>query len=142
MLKEKHFYEFDDFRVEPEERLIIRNGKRLPLSGKAFDVLVMLLDHHGRLVRRDELILKLWPDTHVGEGNLNVHLTTIREAIGRDYIELVPKQGYRFTGKVIKGTEEAEEDSTPNLQIRAPMLRLHSTVAHLNMSDLVTMSSH
>lgn len=62
MLKKKHFYEFDDFRVEPEERIIVRAGKRLPLSGKAYDVLVMLLRHHGRLVRRDQLILEVWPD--------------------------------------------------------------------------------
>ena len=112
MLKEKHFYEFNDFRVEPEERIISRAGKRLSLSGKAFDVLVMLLKHHGRLVRRDQLILEVWPDTHVGEGNLNVHITAIRKALGKDYIEAVPKQGYRFIAEVTEGTQGPEDDST------------------------------
>lgn len=108
MLTGKHFYEFDDFRVEPEERIIAHSGKRLPLSGKAFDVLVLLLKHHGRLVRKTQIIAEIWPDAHVEEGNLNVQITTIRKALGNDYIEAVPKQGYRFTAEVTEGTGSPE----------------------------------
>jgi len=105
-------YKFDDVRVDPEERVITRGGKRLSLSGKAFDVLVVLLKNHGRLVRRDQLILEVWPDTHVGGGNLNVYITKIRKELGNGYIEAVPKQGYRFVADVIEGTHAPEEEST------------------------------
>jgi DNA-binding winged helix-turn-helix (wHTH) protein len=100
VLNGKHFYEFDDFRVEPEERIVVRSGKRVSLSGKPFDVLIALLKHPGRLVRKDQLISEVWPDAFVEEGNLSVQITAIRKALGKDYIEAVPKQGYRFVGKV------------------------------------------
>ena len=111
MLKEKHFYEFERIRIEPEERVITQDGKRLSLSGKAFDLLLVLLRHHGRLVRKEQLISEVWPDAHVGEGNLNVQITAIRKALGNDCIEAVPKQGYRFVADVVERTEELEDDS-------------------------------
>jgi DNA-binding winged helix-turn-helix (wHTH) protein/predicted Zn-dependent protease len=112
MQKGKHFYEFGDFRVEPEERIILRSGRPLPLSGKAFDVLVMLLKHHGQLVRKDQLITEVWPDTIVEEGILNVNMSTIRKALGNEYIVTVPKHGYRFVAEVTEGTEAREDGST------------------------------
>lgn len=100
MLNGRHFYEFDDFRVEPEERLIVRSGRRLALSGKPFDVLIALLKRRGQLVRTDQLMVEVWPDTIVEEGNLGVQIAAIRKVLGKKYIETVKKQGYRFNGKV------------------------------------------
>jgi DNA-binding winged helix-turn-helix (wHTH) protein/tetratricopeptide (TPR) repeat protein len=105
VLDGKHFYEFDDFRVDPDERTITRAGDPVSLSGKAFDVLVMLLKHPRRLVRRDQLISEVWPNTFVEPGNLSVHITAIRKTLQRDYIEAVPKQGYRFVADVTEKEE-------------------------------------
>ena len=111
MLPERHFYEFDGFRVDPDERKITHGGKSVHLSSKAFDVLVLLLKHHGHLVRKTQIIAEVWPDSYIEEGNLNVQITTIRKALGIDYIEAVPKQGYRFTAKVIESTRAPEDES-------------------------------
>lgn len=110
MLKQRHFYDFDDFRVEPEERTIARGKERLPLTGKAYDLLVLLLKHHGRLLRKTEIISEIWPDAQVEEGNLNVQITTIRKVLGNDYIQAVPKQGYRFTADVKENVEDLKDD--------------------------------
>jgi DNA-binding winged helix-turn-helix (wHTH) protein/predicted Zn-dependent protease len=119
--KEKHFYQFDDFRVEPDDRIIMRGGKRLTLPNKAFDVLKMLLRHHNGLVRKGQLIAEVWPDTHVSENNLQVQMNTIRKALGKDYIETVPKHGFRFTANVIERTEAQEYDSTVKPKSKYPI---------------------
>ncbi|HEV2486531.1 MAG TPA: winged helix-turn-helix domain-containing protein [Terracidiphilus sp.] len=104
-------YEFGAFRLDSAERVFARsNGERIPLAPKAFDTLLILVQHGGRVVKKDELLRTLWPDTFVEENNLNQHISALRRALGKDpgeYIETVPKLGYRFVGKV----REIEETS-------------------------------
>ena len=93
---------FGRFRVEPSEGRLLRDGVPLALTPKAFELLVVLLSRHGRLVTRDELFSTLWPETFVADGNLAGTVWAIRKALGkRDrWIETVPKRGYRFVGAV------------------------------------------
>lgn len=100
-----HLYEFGAFRLEVVERRLTHDGAVIPLSPKLFDALLLLVENHGRLLEKDELIRTLWPDSFVEEGNLTHYISQLRKALGADangqsLIETVPKRGYRFTGEV------------------------------------------
>jgi len=98
-------YEFGEFVIDVLEGGLWRQGEPVPLTPKAFDVLAALVEHPGRLVSKDELLQKVWPDTFVEESNLAYHVFALRKALGDTasggrYIETVPKRGYRFTARV------------------------------------------
>jgi TolB-like protein/DNA-binding winged helix-turn-helix (wHTH) protein/Tfp pilus assembly protein PilF len=101
----KHIYEFGPFRLDAAERLLLRNGEAVPLTPKAFDLLLALVDRHGHLLEKDELLKKVWPDTFVEEANLASNISQLRKALGdgengHRYIETAPKRGYRFVASV------------------------------------------
>ena len=99
-------FEFDDFRVESATRLVLHRGERVPLTPKVFDTLLYLLRHRDRVVRKDELMAALWPDSAVEENNLNQNISTLRRmlqnlaAAGARYIATVSGAGYRFTAEI------------------------------------------
>ena len=98
-------YQFGPYRLDPNERRLLRNGEPVPLTPKAFATLVVLVQRSGRLVEKDELMKLLWPDSFVEESNLNQHVWTLRRTLGEnkagnEYIETVPKRGYRFMAEV------------------------------------------
>lgn len=101
----RHFYQFDSFRLDPEEQVLFRNGEAVPLSPKLFDTLLVLVRESGHIVEKDELIKQVWPDTFVEENNLSQYISTLRKTLGDErheqrYIETVPRRGYRFTANV------------------------------------------
>jgi len=105
MPKETKAFEFGVFRLEIRERRLTRDGYPVPLHGKIFETLRVLVSNHGRLVTKDELIAAVWPDSVVEEGNLNHNICILRRALGekatgQKYIETVPRQGYRFVAEV------------------------------------------
>ena len=95
-------YEFGPFRLEPAERKLLRENEVIALTPKAFDTLVVLVRNSGHLLEKEELIGMLWPDSFVEEGNLTNNISQLRKALGEEpqYIETVPKKGYRFVGAV------------------------------------------
>jgi DNA-binding winged helix-turn-helix (wHTH) protein/TolB-like protein/Tfp pilus assembly protein PilF len=100
-----YLYEFGPFRLDPTERLLLRDGHPVPLTPKAFDVLMVLVRQSGHLVEKKELIEAVWPTSFVEEGNLSVMIHALRKAFGSDhrdhtYIETVSKKGYRFAAEV------------------------------------------
>ena len=112
-------YEFGPFRLEPAERKLLRGNDVVALTPKAFDTLVVLVRNSGHLLEKDELIKMLWPDSFVEEGNLTNNISILRKVLGEEpeYIETVPKKGYRFVGAVrqlpkagVARAEEARED--------------------------------
>ena len=100
----RKLFEFDSYRLDAAEHLLLRDGVPVPLEPKVFETLLALVQHAGRLVGREELMLEVWPDTFVEEGNLARNISVLRKALshsdGRQYIETVPKRGYRFVGQV------------------------------------------
>ena len=72
-----HCYEFGPFRLDAQERLLRRDGATVPLTPKAFDLLLALLERHGRLVEKEELFQAVWPDTIVEESNLSSNIALI-----------------------------------------------------------------
>ena len=98
-------YEFGPFRLDPAERLLLRDGQAVALTPKAFDLLVYLVEHHGHLVEKQSLMTALWPDTVVEEANLAYNVSALRKALGEvreggRFIETVPTRGYRFVARV------------------------------------------
>jgi TolB-like protein/DNA-binding winged helix-turn-helix (wHTH) protein/Flp pilus assembly protein TadD len=102
---EKQLYEFGPFRVDPAERLLLREGEPVPLEPKVFDTLVLLIRNSGHLLGKEELMSEVWPDAVVEEGSLTRNISTLRRALGDGenglrYIETVPRRGYRFVASV------------------------------------------
>jgi Tol biopolymer transport system component/DNA-binding winged helix-turn-helix (wHTH) protein len=98
-------YEFGPFRLDPAERLLLRGQQPIPLKPKAFDLLVLLVERHGRLLTKQQLMDALWPATSVEEGNLTHTISTLRRALGDgqdggQFVETVPTRGYRFVSAV------------------------------------------
>jgi DNA-binding winged helix-turn-helix (wHTH) protein/TolB-like protein/Tfp pilus assembly protein PilF len=102
-------YAFGPFLLDSRERRLLRDGQPVPLTIKAFDVLEALARNEGRLVRKKELLRLVWPDAAVEENNLTVTVSALRKALGegpadRQYIETVPRRGYRFVGALREPT--------------------------------------
>ena len=96
-------YEFGPFRLDAAERVLLREGHPVSLSPKAFGVLQLLVESSGHIVEKDELMDRVWADTFVEEGNLKVTVSVLRKALEEgagesQYIETVPRRGYRFVG--------------------------------------------
>lgn len=99
------FYQFGPFQLNVSERLLLRDGKPVPLPPKDFDMLLVLVENGGRVLEKDELMRRVWPDSFVEEANLSHHVFTLRKALGEveggsKYIETVPRRGYRFVADV------------------------------------------
>src|SRR5262245_54755122 len=107
-------YEFGPFRLDAAEHLLLRNGEAVPITPKAFDLLLALVDRHGHLLEKDELLKKVWPDTFVEEANLASNISQLRKALGdgengHRYIKTAPKRGYRFVASVKKVVDDGAE---------------------------------
>lgn len=110
-------YRFDSFLLDVAERQLCHNEIPVPLTPKAFDVLVHLVEHSGHLVLKDELMQAVWPDSFVDEVNLPRTIHTLRKALGEDhngnkFIETVPTKGYRFVAPLTEARESNSENST------------------------------
>jgi DNA-binding winged helix-turn-helix (wHTH) protein/TolB-like protein/Tfp pilus assembly protein PilF len=109
--QDNHSYEFGRFRLKTAERVLLREGELVPLTPKVFDILVMLVEHGGQVVAKDDLMKKVWPNTFVEEGNLTQNISLLRKALGESpggtqFIETVPRRGYRF----VAGTNQSWEN--------------------------------
>jgi TolB-like protein/DNA-binding winged helix-turn-helix (wHTH) protein/Flp pilus assembly protein TadD len=125
-------YEFGPFRLEPAERKLLRGSEIVELTPKAFDTLLLLVRNTGRLLDKDELISRVWPETFVEEGSLSNNIFVLRKALGENpaYIETVPRRGYRFVGAVrqlphaapahLKEPPETGAHDIPSLSAKEP----------------------
>jgi serine/threonine protein kinase len=101
----RQFYAFGPFRLDSEKRVLVRDGRPVSLTPKTAEILLVLVENAGHLVDKDELMKRVWPDAVVEEGNLNKNVSLLRKALGDsdggpEYIETVPKRGYRFVAPV------------------------------------------
>ena len=104
-MDDRPLYEFGPFRLESGARVLLRDGKIVPLTPKVVDLLVALVEKSGQTVSKDELMKTVWQDTFVEEGNLTSNISILRKQLGArpeggEYIETIPKRGYRFAGSV------------------------------------------
>jgi DNA-binding winged helix-turn-helix (wHTH) protein len=97
-------YRFGVYRLDPADCTLHGSGDLIPLTPKAFDLLVLLIENRGRLVEKETLMKRLWPDAFVDEANLANNISLLRKALGdsANMIQTVPRRGYRFVGDVIE----------------------------------------
>jgi eukaryotic-like serine/threonine-protein kinase len=98
-----HQWSFGTFRLDGSRHLLYRDGRVISLPPKAADVLIVLVENHGEIVEKSELMRAVWPDTFVEEANLAVYISQLRKTLGENgeqYIETIPRRGYRFVGRV------------------------------------------
>ena len=121
----KRFYEFGPFCINSVQRVLLREGEVVTVTPKQFDLLLLLVENHGRIVEKERLMEEIWPDIAVEEGNLTTNIYMLRKVLGEDtngqqFIQTLPRRGYRFVGEV---REVVAGDSDP--VIREPVeLRL------------------
>jgi DNA-binding winged helix-turn-helix (wHTH) protein/TolB-like protein/Flp pilus assembly protein TadD len=132
-------YEFGPFRLETLSRRLLRDGEPVPLMPKAYETLVILIENHGNIVEKAELMNGLWPDSFVEEANLTVNISALRKALGEIpgqhlYIATVPGRGYKFVADVKSGTVDLDESISsedPSIDVtesQAPRGRSQSRV--------------
>jgi TolB-like protein/DNA-binding winged helix-turn-helix (wHTH) protein/Tfp pilus assembly protein PilF len=112
-----YFYEFGPFRLDPKEQTLLRDGRPIPLRPKVFEILLVLIENRGHLVDKEQLMSLVWTEQIVEEGNVNKNISMLRRALGGDngqqFIETVPKRGYRFIADVRKVIRDEAVHSTP-----------------------------
>lgn len=101
----RDFYEFGPFRLDQAGRRLLRGGAPVSLTPKAFETLLVLVEHHGQSLSRSELIARIWPETSVEEHNLNQSVAVLRKVLNDDprqpnYIATLPGRGYSFIAEV------------------------------------------
>jgi len=111
--QDNHSYEFGRFRLKVAERVLLREGELVPLTPKVFDILVTLVENGGQVVAKDDLMKRVWPNTFVEEGNLTQNISLLRKALGEtpggaQFIETVPRRGYRFVAETKQSWADAE----------------------------------
>ena len=126
-------YEFDDFRIDAARRRLLHNNEALHLPPKVFDTLLILVEHRGRVVDKNEIIETIWFDTIVEENNLTQNISAIRKALGDSpgeprYIATFPGRGYQFIGDVREhspgnGSQHANADTSATIHA----LNVHGT---------------
>ncbi|HWP43668.1 MAG TPA: winged helix-turn-helix domain-containing protein [Blastocatellia bacterium] len=124
----KRFYEFGPFRVDTRERILLRAGIQIALTPKAFDTLCVLIQNSGHVLMKDELMKRIWPDSFVEEATLAQNIFTLRKILGESpdehqYIETVPKRGYRFIARVKSWDDVSAEPGAGQAPAPAPSLR-------------------
>ncbi len=110
---ERQSFEFGSFRLDVGGHLLLRDGKPVPLTPKAFDILLYLVRNPRRLATREELMKAVWPDSFVEETNLTVNISFLRKTLGEisagdPFIETVPRKGYRFIAPVKGGGDQPD----------------------------------
>jgi len=109
-LPPRELYRFGEFELDASGRVLQHRGEVVSLTPKAIDTLIVLVRAGGRIVDRDALMKEVWPDTFVEEAGLTRNVSVLRKILendgnGAQFIETLPKRGYRFIAPIEKVTE-------------------------------------
>ncbi|MFN0279871.1 MAG: winged helix-turn-helix domain-containing protein [Pyrinomonadaceae bacterium] len=115
MSLETHNFVFGAFLLNRKENVLLKDGKPQPVTPKAFHLLSILVENHGHLVEKSELISQVWHDSFVEEGNLTFTIGLLRKVLGDNsqkpsFIETVPRRGYRFIAEVSTAPDKVAAD--------------------------------
>lgn len=119
---------FGPYRLAPSHRILLNDGRPVQLSGRAFDLLLALIERAGEVVSKEELIARVWPSTVVEENNLRVHIGTLRKVLcpddsGMRYVENVVGRGYSFVAPVSRISRDIRSTVLHKDIVRLPMLQ-------------------
>ena len=113
------------FLVDAVKCVLLRDGQLVPLTPKAFEILLALVRHPGRVLKKEELFQLVWPNAFVEENNLPRNISALRKALGEEptehkYVVTVPGQGYRFVANV-RELETLDENGSQPPQLETPI---------------------
>jgi predicted ATPase/DNA-binding winged helix-turn-helix (wHTH) protein len=130
---------FGRFRVLPHRRELLADGQSIKLGGRAFDVLMALIEARGAVVGKDALMARVWPDLVVETHNLEVQISALRAAFGadRDLIRTVGRRGYQFTGEIREPSGSPDERTSAGAAAAEPGLDLPPTNLPEPVSELI-----
>jgi predicted ATPase/DNA-binding winged helix-turn-helix (wHTH) protein len=111
---------FSSFQLSPGRRTLLRDGKAVRLGGRALDLLVVLLEQAGKVVSKEVLFERVWPNLFVDETNLRLQVAALRKVLGggasgERFIHTVAGRGYCFVAKVVKGEDEHAAAAPPRV---------------------------
>ncbi|HEY0701460.1 MAG TPA: winged helix-turn-helix domain-containing protein [Candidatus Acidoferrales bacterium] len=118
----KGLYRFDEFKLDPAKRSLLRNNLPVSVTPKAFEILSYLVANPGRVVTKEELLAAVWPDSFVEESNLAQHISWLRKAFAdrAGYIATIPGRGFQFTATVQVETAGGDAPAKPEQKPLAP----------------------
>jgi TolB-like protein/DNA-binding winged helix-turn-helix (wHTH) protein/Tfp pilus assembly protein PilF len=124
-LKSQHLYRFGSYALDAEERVLLRDGQPVTLPPKDLETLLVLVERAGHIVKKEELLERVWPGVFIEEGNLARHIFNLRQLLGdgadeRPYIETIPKRGYRFIATVQEDAAEPTASEVVAAQTSEP----------------------
>lgn len=129
MARTEKVYEFGAYRLDASQHLLFRHDQLIALPPKATQTLVILIENHGRLVEKEDLMKGVWPDTFVEEANLTLQISALRKVLQEEssngsFIETVPRRGYRFVAPVLERPLDASlERVGPASRLSGPRSR-------------------
>jgi eukaryotic-like serine/threonine-protein kinase len=131
-LSAEQLYAFGPFVLDPARRRLVRDDEPIPLTPKAFDTLVILIERRDQVMSKDDLLKLLWPDIVVEESNLSQQISHLRKALDDEaseprYIATLPKRGYRFVAAVTQKDSAAGKRLVP-LRVDRPRFVLAALV--------------
>ena len=137
----KRLYEFGPFTLDMDERQLLWGSDIVPLTPKAFDTLVVLVENSGHVLTKEELIQKVWPDSFVEENNLAQNISILRKALGESamglkFIETVTKRGYRFVADVKKASDDETKPRRDESAQEAPAVKSKTSDAQAQTGEL------
>ena len=136
-------YVFGPFVLLPDDKQLLHDGKPVALAPKAFDTLLLLVQNQGHLVEKETLLSQLWPDSIVEEVAVAHSVSQIRKVLRSgtseiDYIETVPKRGYRFVAPVEMVAAPAEDRAVSTRLAVLPFENLSSDPEREYLADGLT----
>jgi DNA-binding winged helix-turn-helix (wHTH) protein/tetratricopeptide (TPR) repeat protein len=107
-------YKFGPFQIDLDRYLLLRDGNLVPLSPKVFETLIFLIEHRGSVVKKEDIMNRVWPDTFVEESNLAQNIFLLRKALGEEknehrYIITIPGVGYRFVAPIVESFAQSSQ---------------------------------
>jgi predicted ATPase/DNA-binding winged helix-turn-helix (wHTH) protein len=137
---------FGDFKLVPTERALYERGAQVRVGGRALEILIALVEQAGEVVTKEAIFERVWPNTHVVEVNLRVHLAALRKALGdglggRRYLTTAPGQGYSFVAPVVRVHADATHEPTTEVTSTAhtlPAVLTHVVGQERPISEIAT----
>src|SRR5215813_3243515 len=109
---ESFIYEFGEFALDPREKTLLVGGTPIHLPAKEFDTLLLLVEHNGHALTKEQMMSAIWEDAFVEESNLAKQISRLRKILnvnGEEYIETLPKHGYRFKADLRRTVVEPDQ---------------------------------
>lgn len=142
---ETNSFEFGEFTLDAKEKVLLRNGSSVSITPKTFQLLLALVENHGHIVEKNELMKAVWADSFVEEGNLSFTINLLRKTLGDDaqkprFIKTVPRRGYCFIAEVREIFPDLGQNAQP-AKISSPPRKFYAPFAAFSVLLLLTLAA-